>query len=832
MAVKKFPISWIGVYRADRNSYVGGNNIRVGGSADYQSYIGIPSAVRTAITTSRTSPKLRFVMNVTDGAEFDFGAHKETYNKASGTMPYYNYIGLHPIYGTGWRTTDLTSAFMSSYRSGSRQGIVLYGARSNYGEASGKTGNSNEAYFEVEGTWNTPPTAPKITAPTSTTVANTSVQVKWNASSDPEKPASQLTYQVQIYNGSSWSSSSNTGAGVTSYSYNTSKMAETSSAQVRVRAYDGEDYSSWSTSPRFSIVKNVAPSKPTQMVPNGGRTVDRTESIRFTWKHNDDGVQAGFRIAWRTVSSSGEAGSWNYVNASGYRQSTNQYFDFAPNTFPAGKIEWRVSTMDQMSLTSPWSDIQIFTAGIPSNAPIILTPEPDEIVPTANITVTWSSINQRRYQIQLYDGNTQVYNKSETTTVKNAPIDYSLENNKTYRVRLRIADTEFDIWSDWTEVSFQTNFTPPVKPDIFVETDEEGNMIVVSWTNDPPATSDPIHGVPTNGIVQNIQFAPNTTYYQNQFDPGEIRVIYGTDAKVVAPSGIIYSFDPRTVQVSTSLEGTSSGSTIDEAYLMFTGADTSRFSSSVTVESFDFRVVKFEDNQWFYNDNTLIWKPFDLYSDDFIIGTVKRTSTDIEGIEELNITGDITTPVTSTVELYRRRYNSSIEGDWTLIYTGNPNSSYTDYTPASGVTYEYYVRAWGDNQSFSDSEIGEGEVEFIHAFLHRALVQSDFTVFRHSDDRSESRGRTGRFMSFSGREKPIYEYGFNTDKVVKVSWDVDTNDEYRNTIEFLDRKETFLYRDAVGRRMFCIIDGNIEVTDQILSGCTFSISLREVDFEE
>ncbi|AGE60865.1 hypothetical protein GEMINI_26 [Bacillus phage Gemini] len=831
MAVKKFPIAWIGVYRADRNSYVGGNNIRVGGSADYQSYIGIPSAVKTAITTSRTSPKLRFVMNVTDGAEFDFGAHKETSNKGSGTMPWYKYIGLHPNYGTGWRTTDLTSAFMGEYRSGKVQGIVIYGAKSNAGQAYGKTGNSNEAYFEVEGTWNNPPTAPKITSPTSTTVANTSLQVKWNASTDKEKPSNQLTYQVQIYNGSSWSSSSNTGAGVTNFSYNTSNMAETSNAQVRVRAYDGEDYSGWSNSPKFKIVKNVAPSKPTQMTPNGGRTVDRTESIRFTWKHNDDGVQAGFRIAWRTVNDIGDVGSWNYVNASGYRQSTNQFFDFAPNTFPAGKIEWRVSTMDQQSLTSPWSDIQIFTAGIPSNAPIILTPEPDEIIPSSSLVVTWSSINQRRYEIQLYDGNTQVYRKAETTSAKNAPIDYDLENNKTYRVRLRIADTEFDIWSDWTEVTFLTNFVPPVKPDIFVESDDEGNTIIVSWTNDPPVVTDPIHGVPTSGIVQNIQFTVNTNYSGNE-DAGEIRTIYGTNAKVVAPSGIVYDYNPEVKQISTGLEGTAETSIIDEAYLMFTGADPSRFSSSVVNETFYFRVVKFEDEQWYYNDNSQTWKPFDLYSDDFIIGDLKRTSIEVDGIEELNITGDTSTPVTSKVELYRRRYNSTTEADWNLIFTGESNSSYTDYTPASGVTYEYYVKAWGDNQSFTDSEIAEGEVEFIHAFLHRALVQSDFTVFRHSDERSESRGRSGRFMSFSGREKPIYEYGFNTEQVVDVSWDVDTNEEYLTTIDFLTRKETFLYRDGVGRRMFCIIDGNIEVTDQILSGCTFSINLREVDFEE
>ncbi|QKN88217.1 putative tail protein [Bacillus phage Novomoskovsk] len=831
MAIKKFPIQWIGVYRADRNSYVGGNNIRVGGSADYQSYIGIPTAVRTAINTSRTSPKLRFVMNVTSGAEFDFGAHKETSNKASGKMPYYNYIGLHPIYGTGWRTTDLTSAFLPSYKNGSRQGIVIYGARNNSGQAYGKTGNSNEAYFEVEGTWNTPPTAPKITSPTSTTVATNSLQVKWNASSDPETATNKLKYQVQIFNGSTWSSTSTTGEGVTSYSYNTSNMAETSSAQVRVRAYDGEDYSAWSTSPKFSIVKNLPPSKPTQLVPNGGRTIDRTESIRFTWKHNDDGVQAGFRIAWRTVSSSGEAGTWNYVNASGYRQSTNQYFDFAPNTFPAGKIEWRVTTMDQESLTSPWSDIQVFTAGIPSNAPIILSPEQSEIIPTSNITVTWSSINQRRYEVQIYDGSTQVYRKAETTTVKNAPIDFSLENNKTYRIRLRIADTQFDIWSEWSEITIQTNFIPPIKPDLSIESDEEGNTIIVSWTNDPPATTEPINGVPTNGIVQNIQFSMNMNY-TNNVDAGEIRTIYGTNAKVVAPSGITYEFTPETKQVSTGLEGTASTSTVDKAYLMFTGADPSRFSSTVNSDTFNFRVVKFEDNQWYYNDNSQTWKPFDLYTDDFIIGDLKRTSTAIEGIEELNITGDLSTPVTSRVELYRRRFNSTTEGDWTLIHTGETNSSYTDYTPASGVTYEYYARAWGDNQSFSDSEIEEARIDFIHAYIHRSLVQSDFIVLRMSDERSEDIGRTGRFMSFAGREKPIYEYGYNTDKTIDVKWEVDTNDEYLNTVAFLTRKETFLYRDALGRRMFCIIDGSISVDDNLLSGCTFGVSLREVDFEE
>lgn len=829
MAVRKFPIAWIGVYRADRNSYVGGDNIRVGGSADYQSYIGIPSAVRTAITTSRTSPKLRFVMNVTSGAEFDFGAHKETSNKAGGTMPYYNYIGLHPIYGTGWRTTDLTSAFMPAYRSGSRQGIVIYGARNNSGQAYGKTGNSNEAYFEVEGTWNTPPTAPKITAPTSTTVATNSLQVKWNASSDPETPTNQLTYQVQIFNGSTWSATTNLAAGVTSYTYNTSTMPETSSAQVRVRAYDGEDYSAWSNSSKFSIVRNLPPSKPTQMVPNGGRTIDRTESIRFTWKHNDDGVQAGFRIAWRT--NNGEAGSWNYVNASGYRQSTNQYFDFAPNTFPAGKIEWRVSTMDQESLTSPWSDIQVFTAGIPSNAPIILTPQPNEIIPSSNITVTWSSINQRRYEVQILEGSNQVYRKSETTTVKNAPIDFTLENNKTYTIKLRIADTQFDLWSDWTEISIQTKFTPPIKPELSIESDEEGNTIIVSWRNDPPDTSEPINGVPTSGIVQNVQFFSNVNFLGN-VDAGEIRTLYGANAKVVAPSGSIYSFDPESNQVSTGLEGTASTSTVSGAYFMFTGADPSRFSSTVVNETYNFRVVKFEGGQWLYNDNTQTWKPFELNSDDFIIGNLKRTSTSIAGIEEFNITGDMSTPVTSRVDLYRRRFNSSIEGEWTLIHSGEANSSYTDYTPASDVTYEYYARAWGDNQSFSDSDVEEARITFVHAFLHRSLVQSDFIVMRLSDSRSEDIGRTGKFMSFAGREKPIYEFGYNTDKSVNVSWTVDTNEEYLNTVAFLTRKETFLYRDGLGRRMFCIIDGSISVDDNILSGCDFSISLREVDFEE
>ncbi|MBL5776990.1 fibronectin type III domain-containing protein [Bacillus sporothermodurans] len=492
MAIKKYNLSWIGVYKASSNSYVGGSTIKVGGSSEYNSYIGIPSAVRDAIKTSKTAPKLYFNFNVTDGAEFDIGAHKETSNKGGGTMPWYDYTGLHPIYGTGWQRIDLTSAFMNDYKTGARQGIVLYGAKSNYGEAYGNSNNSNEAYFEVEGTWNTAPTMQGITSPVASTVADTSLKIDWKQGLDAESNDALLTYQLKYYDGSSWGTPWNVGAGVLTYTLNTTSKPETSSARIAIRAYDGALYSDWSYSPYFTIRHNKPPSKPTQLTPDGGNVIDKGSVLRVTWKHNDDGVQAGYRLAWRTVSDTGELGAWNYVpSQTTFRSSISQYHDFAPETFPLGEIEWTVKTKDQQGLESPYATYQRFNAGTPSNAPTILQPASGSQIPTSEVTVEWSSVDQDQYELEIWDSTftERLFLEQGVGAIKASTPAYQLTNNTTYIVQVRILSRAVGLWSPWSSITFSTVFVPPAVPTLIAEPDNDNGNIVVTWTEGTGSTT-------------------------------------------------------------------------------------------------------------------------------------------------------------------------------------------------------------------------------------------------------------------------------------------------------------------------------------------------------
>jgi len=467
MATKTFYLEWMGQYKASTNSYNGGGSpIRVGSSANYQSYLGFPSAVRDALKTSKTATTMKIKLYVTDGAEFDFGGHKETYNKAGGTMPWYKYIGLHPVLGTGWQTVDLTSAFMNDYKAGTYHGVVLYGTTSNLGVAS-NTG-STRVVIEVNGSWNTPPNAPLITYPSGGEIVDKSVTLRWSSGGDPD--GDSLKYQIAYKegDGGTWKYIT-TGYGVTSYTFDTSGWTEGSNAQFGVRASDGEEWGAYDYTEKFTINHNRPPAQPTQLSPANGAVVDRTEVLTFRWKHNDDGAQAGYRIAWRTVSDSGVVGEWNYIpNGLSFVNSTSQYYNMPANTLPNATIEWGVQTKDQQGFESLYSNYVRIQSREPTNAPQILSPSYSSEISTTRVTVEWSSLNQQEYELILYDTNgLELFSEIKAGSIKLKEIPIDLDNNKWYEVHLRVKDSTNQIWSDYSVVTFGTNFTPPVTPTIF-----------------------------------------------------------------------------------------------------------------------------------------------------------------------------------------------------------------------------------------------------------------------------------------------------------------------------------------------------------------------------
>lgn len=470
-------------WRQDTRAYTGGGSpIRVAGSQGYNSFLGFPAQLRTDIEKSKIKTTMRLSLYITDAATFDLGRHKETYDKKTNGLPWYEYTGISQALSTGRQKIDITS-FTDEFRDLGFQGIVLYGAMGfNFGSAYGLTRDDFRVVIELDGEWNNPPGTAEITYPVGGETLNGMVTLRANPTTDAEDPPSDLRYQWGIYDGTQWNYYPLTNPGQTDITVDLSLLKETSVGEALIRAVDTQGtYGEITFNPGgvFSIRQNVAPSTPGNMAPINGAPVNRTDIFQFTWRHNDTDAQSRFDLRWRLRGTT----AWNDIT-----RNTNQQSHFmGANSVPAGVIEWQVRTYDQMDLVSPWSNIQIFNAVEPTDAPIIIRPEQGQQINEARPVIQWSSTDQTQYEIQVLSGSTVIWETTKTSGNKAQTIGIDLENNKDYQFRLRVRGAA-GLWSAWQTVNVATSFTPPPTPELEIETNNERGSIAINIIN--PAAGD------------------------------------------------------------------------------------------------------------------------------------------------------------------------------------------------------------------------------------------------------------------------------------------------------------------------------------------------------
>jgi hypothetical protein len=810
MATKTFNAEWMGQYRADNNSYVGGGSpVRVGGSPNYQSFIGIPTAVRDALNSSRTTPGLKMQIYVTDPAEFDIGGHKETYNKAGGTMPWYRYTGLHPYLASGWQVVELKYDFMNEYRDGDYTGLVLYGSTANLGVAENTT--AYPVKFIVEGTWNQSPLRPSLTFPKGGEVVDQSLTVRWTAGSDPD--GDPLSYRVAIKTQAGWDYyTTNT----TSLTVNTANFEETSDAMVGVQSYDGQEYSSYTFSEYFTINHNEPPAVPTQLSPSNGELKDRTGVVRFSWKHNDDGAQAGFRMGWRLKGNT----AWNYIpNSTSFMNTTNQYYDMPANTLPFGDIEWLVQTKDQFNLESQYNSPVVFRASNPSSAPIILEPAHMGTVTGNRVEVRWSSLSQLEWEYRLMDTNGLLLDSRVgygATKYLQPPV--TLENNKWYEVHVRVKDSITQIWSDWAVSAFGTSFTPPTKPR--VETYEEAGEGVLNLKYSAKAPN-----IMPRFMANGIETGVVTDYSGILMEvTGDYSIKVDTLnqgwAQVLIESPVIVT---PTVGRSLTLESTTdatggrillqaldaNNNVLAENYSSSSALPPQRLNRTITVPM-GTRKLK----AVFYSATREAGADFYINHTDISLSVP-----------------DSSTPAVS-VDILRREYTPSGIEPWVLIERGAPvKGSYFDYTLASDVVYEYVIRSHGDNGTSIDSDPYQVTIEYDGAFLQEAHNITAVNYLGFVTARDEALEVDSRLARFAGRRDPVREFGEHEELTLEIEWEVQSYAEVRAMRNLLRNRDIVLYRDGSGRRLW-VTTGELSVQDRPVSGFVLSTTLTQTSYVE
>ena len=145
---------------------------------------------------------------------------------------------------------------------------------------------------------------------------------------------------------------------------------------------------------------------------------------------------------------------------------------------------------------SPWSATATFTLSTP---PVvgITSPTQDQVIDHPAHTFEWSYFQaegraQASWQVELWTGSTRQASadgSGTSTSWNSGPI---LQNGQTYTFRARVYDN-IGTASDWDEVTFTVDYTPPLEPEVQGQWYDEGFvMLQMTPVNDgvaPETTS-------------------------------------------------------------------------------------------------------------------------------------------------------------------------------------------------------------------------------------------------------------------------------------------------------------------------------------------------------
>ena len=188
------------------------------------------------------------------------------------------------------------------------------------------------------------------------------------------------------------------------------------------------------------------------------------------------------------------------------------------------------------------------------------------------------------------------------------------------------------------------------------------------------------------------------------------------------------------------------------------------------------------------------------------------------GYIQLNITnpepvGDRPNPTTN--EIHRRVYSATDPtGAFQVLGEADPNGTFKDFTAASGVLYEYRVRAIA-GEFFTDSTVtvADAALDLQGLWLHDP-ANDEVTIHQFlygKDNRSTALDTISTVQQFAGRTFPVTDFGEHEEEDVTASVDIPhgpTHYTEEATLRaFMEMKRTLFLRDNRGRALYGTMSG-------------------------
>jgi hypothetical protein len=187
-----------------------------------------------------------------------------------------------------------------------------------------------------------------------------------------------------------------------------------------------------------------------------------------------------------------------------------------------------------------------------------------------------------------------------------------------------------------------------------------------------------------------------------------------------------------------------------------------------------------------------------------------------------------TQPTVTGNDVYKR-----INGEWVKVAAGVNFVPYRDYEVASGVEYNYKVRAIGDNSTFSESNVDFTSTTFRGVWLH-TINNAEVTVYNFKFDgggRESSWEVESSLMRFKGRTRPVIETGEMKDDLIDFNLTLKDDADKEALERIVKSQKIVCYRDGRGRMRFGVFT-RMPLSDEIWGGYSTSLQLLYIDYSE
>jgi hypothetical protein len=184
-------------------------------------------------------------------------------------------------------------------------------------------------------------------------------------------------------------------------------------------------------------------------------------------------------------------------------------------------------------------------------------------------------------------------------------------------------------------------------------------------------------------------------------------------------------------------------------------------------------------------------------------------------------------PNVQTTEIFRRKLN---ETTWVRL-SSSVGSSFVDYTPASGVTYEYKVKATGDNGTSVESAVVSGSVTVKDAQIALVSNPSVYVDMVLGARRNEKRTVERNLAQFAGRKDPVTYFGEHDGFDMSLTFLLFDRTTLERLRDLVDLRETLLYRDNFGRKAFVSV-GELDINDESHRHYSVSVPMTKTSYTE